>query len=443
MSRRRREPETATIVGLTAEGHGIADTDGKKVFVVGALPGETVRFRRRKSRRKFDEAELLDVIEASAERIDPRCAVFGRCGGCALQHIAHQKQLDTKAQSLRDALERIGRVRAERWLAPLSGPIWHYRRRARLAVKNVEGKGRVLVGFREKHAPFITDMLRCEVLADPVGALIEPLSAMIGRLSIRARIPQIEVAVAENGVALVFRTLDAPNADDSAALRQFAEKHALRIYLQPKGLDTVALFHPPKVDEALYYSLPAFNVRIEFEPSAFVQINAEVNRALVELAVGLLAPAAHERILDLYCGLGNFSLPLARRASRVLGVEGDGLLVEQAVANSRLNGLSNAEFACHDLSMLEGSEPWLSAGWDAVLLDPARSGAWEVVNQIGRTGARRIVYVSCNPGTLARDAECLVKRHGFVLEAAGIVDMFPHTAHVESIAVFKKMFNYK
>ena len=438
MARARRQPETATILSVTHDGRGIADTEGKKVFVAGALRGEEVRFVRRKSRRKFDEAELLDVIEASPERVEAKCAAFGRCGGCALQHVSIEQQRAIKFDTLKDSLERIGSVEPGRWLEPLIGPAWNYRRRARLAVKDVSAKGRVLVGFRERHAPFITDMHRCEVLAAPVGTLIDPLSEAVGRLSIRARLPQIEVAVADNATALVFRVLDPPAAEDLDELRRFGDEYGLRIYLQPGGPDSLHLLHPASEAEPLYYGLPEFGVRIEFEPVDFVQVNGEINGAMVGRAIELLEPDRQDRVLDLFCGIGNFSLPLAMRCGEVLGVEGEAKLVQRATANAAANGIGNAEFRQADLAAIDGSERWLQGPWDRLLLDPARNGAAEVVKCIGRIDPARIVYVSCHPGTLARDAGALVTGAGYTLEAAGIIDMFPHTAHVESIAVFKK-----
>jgi 23S rRNA (uracil1939-C5)-methyltransferase len=438
MARGKRQPETATIASVTHDGRGIADTSGKKVFVAGALKGEEVRFVRRRSRRNFDEAELLEIISASPERVEAKCAVFGRCGGCALQHVGIEQQRTIKSDTLKDNLERIGRVEPGRWLQPITGPVWNYRRRARLAVKDVSAKGRVLVGFRERHAPFITDMHRCEVLAAPVDDLIDPLSELIGRLSIRSRVPQIEVAVADNATALVFRVLDAPTGEDLDEFRRFGGEHGVRIYLQPGGLDSVGLLHPEDEQERLRYALPEFDVRIEFEPIDFVQINSEINRAMVSKALDLLEPERGNRVLDLFCGIGNFSLPLARRCAEVLGVEGEATLVRRAAENAAANGLMNAEFRQADLAAIDGAEKWLQGPWDRLLLDPARSGAAEVVKYVGRMDPSRIVYVSCHPGTLARDAGVLVNEAGYTLEAAGIIDMFPHTAHVESIAVFKK-----
>ncbi|MBT8103102.1 MAG: 23S rRNA (uracil(1939)-C(5))-methyltransferase RlmD [Gammaproteobacteria bacterium] len=438
MARRRREPETARIESVTHDGRGIAGIDGKKTFVAGALAGETVQFIRRKSRRNFDEAELLEVIEASSDRIDARCEAFGRCGGCSLQHVTPQHQRDIKAQTLRDNLERIGKVEPRNWLPPMTGPEWHYRRRARLAVKHVPAKGRTLVGFRERHAPFITDMHRCEVLANPVDDMIDGLSELIGRLSIRARLPQIEVAVADNVVALVFRVLDTPTDDDKAALCAFGELKNVRIYLQPGGPNSVALLYPSSANEPLYYMLGEFGIKVAFEPIDFVQVNREINDRMVHFAVEQLQIDADDRVLDLYCGIGNFSLPIARRAGTVLGVEGEASLVARAAENARRNDLTNAEFRVADLGKIDGTEAWIKAGWDRMLLDPARSGAAEVVSRMHLFGPERIVYVSCHPGTLARDAGLLVHEQGYTLDTAGIIDMFPHTAHVESIAIFTK-----
>lgn len=438
MARRRREPETARIESVTHDGRGIAAINGKKVFVSGALEGEEVRFQRRKSRRNFDEAELLEILEASPERVEARCEAFSRCGGCAMQHVSDEQQRRIKSQTLRDNFERIARVEPLQWLEPMTGPVWNYRRRARLGVKDVQAKGRVLVGFREKHAPYITDMHRCEVLAKPVGDMIDPLSEMIGQLAIRARLPQIEIAVADNAVALVFRVLDAPSAEDEAVLRAFGESNNVRIYLQPGGLDSISLLFPQEPVEALHYLLPEFDVRVDFDPLGFVQINSEINQTMVSRAVEMLNPGPDDRVLDLYCGIGNFSLPLARRAGNVLGVEGDAMLVNAAAANAQQNGIDNASFRKADLSTIDGTEAWLREGWDRALLDPARSGAAEIVALVGTIGVERIVYVSCHPGTLARDAGTLVNEQGYRCEAAGIIDMFPHTAHVESIAVFAK-----
>ena len=436
--KKRREPETATIESATHDGRGIAAVSGKKVFVAGALPGETVEFIRRKSRRNFDEAELLRVLQPSGDRIEAKCEAFGRCGGCSLQHVSEDYQRSIKEQTLKDNLQRIGKVEPKSWLEPMTGPVWGYRRRARLAVKDVPAKGRVLVGFRERHAPFITDMHRCEVLASPVDGLIDELSDLIGRLSIRARLPQIEIAIAENSMAMVFRVLDAPSDADKAHLIAFGAANDCRIYLQPGGLDSLQLIQPASVDESLYYTLPEFDIRIEFEPIDFVQVNREINQRMVHFAIEQLSPGPADRVLDLFCGIGNFSLPLARKSGTVLGIEGEKSLVARAADNAQKNGLDNVEFRVADLSKIDGTESWVKAGWDCVLLDPARSGAAEIVERMKLLNPERIVYVSCHPGTLARDAGVLVHEQDYRLESAGIIDMFPHTAHVESIAVFTR-----
>ena len=436
--KKRREPETATIDSAAHDGRGIAAVEGKKVFVAGALPGETVKFIRRKSKRNFDEAELLQIIEASDDRIDAKCEVFGRCGGCSLQHVSEEYQRSIKERTLRDNLQRIAKVEPESWLAPMIGPIWGYRRRARLAVKDVSAKGRVLVGFREKHAPYITDMHRCEVLANPVDGMLGELSELVAKLSIRARLPQIEIAVAENAIAMVFRVLDEPNDADKQHLIQFGVEKKCRIYLQPGGLDSLQLIEPDNIKEPLNYTLPEFDIQIDFDPIDFVQVNSDINRRMVHFAIEQLAPGPDDRVLDLFCGIGNFSLPLARKAGSVLGIEGEKMLVTRAAENARKNRLDNVEFKVADLSKIDGSEPWLKAGCNRLLLDPARSGAAEVVEAMKLLNPERIVYVSCHPGTLARDAAVLVHEHGYRLEAAGIIDMFPHTAHVESIAVFTR-----
>lgn len=435
---RASEAETARIESVTADGRGIAAIEGKKVFVSGALPGEEVRFRRRKRRRNYDEAQLLDVLSASPQRLRPRCVVFGICGGCSLQHLGDADQRDIKEQALRDALQRIGHVGPERWLAPVFDSSWHYRRRARLAVKDVAGKGRVLVGFRERHAPFVTDMHRCEVLAGPIDAMLDPLSELIAGLSIRQRLPQIEVAVADNASALVFRVLDAPNDADLERFGAFAAERGLRIYLQPAGPDSITRLQPQGPLAPLCYGLPDFGLVMEFEASDFVQVNAAVNRLLVTTAMQLLQPDRDQRVLDLFCGIGNFSLPLARHCRHVTGIDGSAALVARAGANARRNGIGNAGFAAIDLSRIDGSEPCFGEHWDGLLLDPARNGAAEVVRHMRRIDPSRIVYVSCHPASLARDLGELVRGHGYRLEAAGIVDMFPHTGHVEAIALLVK-----
>ncbi len=438
---RQRETETARIGAVTHDGRGIAEVPGKKVFVAGALQGEEVRFLRRKRHRSYDDAELVDVLSASPSRVQPRCQVYGVCGGCSMQHVAAAEQREIKEKSLHDNIMRIGRTEPRQWLSPLFDASvdggWRYRRRARLAVKDVAAKGRVLVGFRERHAPYVTNMHRCEVLASPVDALIDPLSELIGNLSIRSRLPQIEVAVADNRTELVFRVLDQPSAADREALARFAAHHGLQIALQSAGLDSIEPLAPIPAD-TLHYDLPEYGLQMEFAATDFVQVNGPVNRMMIAKALELLQPAKGDSVLDLFCGIGNFSLPLARHASRVLGIEGEQSQVARARQNALRNHIVNCDFVVGNLAAVGGTEDWMARPWDKLLLDPARAGAIEVLQHVERIGPARIVYVSCHPGTLARDTEELVHRQGYSLEAAGIIDMFPHTAHVESIAVFSK-----
>jgi 23S rRNA (uracil1939-C5)-methyltransferase len=431
--------EVATVAALTHDGEGVV-REGKAAFVAGALPGERIRFRRTRRHRQHDEAELLEVLEPAASRVVPRCAHFGVCGGCALQHLSAEAQLEAKQTELRDNLERMGKVSPREWLAPLRGPVWNYRRRARLGSKFVIKKDRVVVGFRERLAPYVAELQRCEVLAEPLGELIAPLAAMLNGLSVRHRIPQIEAAVADNVVALVLRVLDSPSADDLVRLREFASAHSVRFYLQTGGLDSVSPLDSEAGQpmEALRYGLPQFDLQLEFTPTDFVQINAQINQALVARAVELLELTPSASVLDLYCGIGNFTLALARNAGRAVGVEGDKGLVDRARHNARLNEIGNAEFHVADLGKpLEPTLPWLRDSYTHVLLDPPRAGASEVLASISRLNPQRVLYISCHPGSLARDLGSLVHEHGMSLVAAGVLDMFPHTTHVESLAILE------
>jgi 23S rRNA (uracil1939-C5)-methyltransferase len=428
--------ETATVASLTHEGEGVI-RGGKTAFVAGALPGETIRFRRTRRHRQHDDGLLLEVIEPSALRAVPRCAHFGVCGGCSLQHLLPEAQLEAKQAQLRDNFERIAKVSPQAWLEPLRGPVWGYRRRARLGAKYVIKKGRVVVGFRERLAPYVADVGRCEVLAPPVDAMIAPLSQLLTGLSIRERLPQIEVSVADNAVAMVLRVLDPPSAADCDRLREFAALHGVRFYLQPKGLDSI---HPlPTATDPLQpltYGLAKYAVQLEFAPSDFVQINGQVNEALVSRALELLNLSTDSTVLDLYCGLGNFTLALARVAAAVVGVEGDRMLVERARQNAQRNAICNAQFHVADLSKpIPADTAWLQQRYTHVLLDPPRAGALEMLPAIAALAPQAIVYISCHPGSLARDVGLLVHNLGFEVQAAGVLDMFPHTSHVESIAV--------
>ncbi len=428
--------ERATVAALTQEGEGVV-RGGKTAFVAGALPGETIRFRRTRRHRQHDDAQLLEIIEPSAMRVEPRCAHFGTCGGCALQHLSPEAQLETKQAELRENFDRIAQVSVDRWLEPLRGPVWEYRRRARLGAKYVFKKGRVVVGFRERLAPYVAELERCEVLAPPVGRLIAPLSSLLTQLSIRERLPQIEVAVADNATALVLRVLEPPSAADLDKLREFERIHAVRFYLQPKGLDSICeLDRPEGPSEALRYALPKFGLELEFAPTDFVQVNGAINEALVSRAVELLELSAASTVLDLYCGLGNFTLALARSAGQAVGVEGDRTLVERARHNARRNEIANAQFHVADLAQpLTPSAEWLQRPYTHVVIDPPRAGAREVLPGIAALAPRTVLYISCHPGSFARDVGILANEHGFAVRAAGVVDMFPHTGHVESMAL--------
>jgi len=424
---------TATIVDLTHDGVGVADLDGRKVFVADALPGERVEIVLRKRRRKMQEADLKSVLEPSPSRVTPECEYFGRCGGCALQHFAHAAQVTYKQQVVAGALKRIGNVEPREWLPAVVSPPWHYRRRARLGVKYVAGKGRVLVGFRERAGPYITDMRHCPVLMPPLDGLLGELAELIESSSVRERLPQIEAAVADNAVALVLRVLEEPTAADAEAFRAFGAKHDIDLYWQRGGPGTIA---PLDRARPLTYELPGFGLKYEFLPTDFVQVNAAINAELVANAVRLAAPESTDRVLDLYCGLGNFSLPLAQRAGALLGVEGDAGLVARAARNAAANDVGNARFVTADLMALGWG--FYRERWDVVVLDPPRTGAEAPVAELDSSGVRRLVYVSCHPATLARDARVLVEKHGFTLSLARVFDMFPHTHHIESLALFTR-----
>ncbi|HEU4589264.1 MAG TPA: 23S rRNA (uracil(1939)-C(5))-methyltransferase RlmD [Steroidobacteraceae bacterium] len=429
--------ETGMIVDLTHEAEGVIRGEGKTVFVAGALPGERVSFRRVSFHKSHDEAELIEVHEASPDRVAPRCAHFGVCGGCALQHLDPRAQLRAKQKELADNLERIGRVAPEEWLAPLLGPVWGYRRRARLSSRYVSKKGRSLVGFREKQGKYVADVARCEVLAEPVASLVGNLGELLTGMQRRESVPQIEVSLSDGERVLVMRVLDPLPESDLEALRAFEREHGLRILLQPGGLDSVAPLTPGPVD--LHYRLDDFDLRLDFGPTDFVQVNGAINNAMVARAIELLQVSAGDRVLDLYCGLGNFTLPLARRAAAVVGVEGEAGLIERARANARRNGLQNTAFHVADLSVApDRTLPWMRGGYDKVLLDPPRVGAREVLSAVAQLRPHRVVYISCHTGSLARDLGLLTQEHGFRLRAAGVLDMFPHTTHVESMAVLER-----
>ncbi len=435
--RRKRLPEPCervTVESLSHDGRGVAHIDGKAVFIDGALPGEEVGFEYLTTRRKFDEGRVSSIHRPSPDRVEPPCAHFGLCGGCSLQHMDPAAQIRAKQGVLLDNLGRIGDVVPGEVLPPLTGPVTGYRTRARLGVRHVIKKGRVLVGFREKRSAFLADLSRCEVLHPAAGRHITDLAALLQGMDAKARIPQIEVAISDDVTALVFRHLDPLNEFDLDRLRQFARNREMHIYLQPAGPDSMQLLWP--ASSTLHYRLEDEGVEIVFRPTDFTQVNPQINRQMVARVRQLLRVAPADRVLDLFCGLGNFTLPLARRVARVTGVEGEAGLVSRARENAVHNAIENADFHVADLEADNSLAGWARQAYDKVLLDPPRSGAAGMMDMLGRMRPGCIVYVSCHPGSLARDAGRLVNEFGYELKAAGVMDMFPHTAHVESIAVF-------
>ena len=437
VARLDRTPFQLQILDLSHDGRGVARRDdGKAVFVAGALPGETVVVEQTARSRHFDEARTLEVLDASPDRVQPRCPHFGTCGGCVLQHLAEDRQILAKQRVLLENLERIGKVEPRRVLPPLTADSWGYRRKGRFSVRRVDKKDKTLVGFREQDPRFVADLSVCHTTIPGIGLKVQALSALVDSLQAREHIPQIEFIAGEAAIALTVRHL-APLVDaDREALAAFGREHGFSIFLQPKGPDSV---HPLQGEApALSFRLAQWDLELAFEPLDFIQVNARLNDRMIALALELLDAQPGERVLDLFCGLGNFTLPLARGAAEVVGVEGDAGLVARARANAQRNGLANAQFFAADLTQDQRGTPWMRQGFHKLLLDPPRSGADEVLRQLPLQGIDRIVYVSCHPGSLARDAGFLVHERGYRLVAAGVMDMFPHTAHVESIALFER-----
>jgi 23S rRNA (uracil1939-C5)-methyltransferase len=442
-----KTPFEAQILDLTHDGRGVArrpaapGESGKAVFVAGALPGERVMAEQTAKNRHFDEARTLEVLQASPDRVAPRCAHFGTCGGCVLQHLNEDKQIHAKQRVLMENLERIGHVAPGSVLAPLVDASWGYRRKGRFSVRRVDKKDKTLVGFREQDPRFVADLSECHTVIPEIGGRITALAALVDGLDARADIPQIEFiagdATAEfSGIALVFRHLKPLGDADRAALVAFGQQHSFAIFLQPGGVDSVHPLWPEA--PALAFVLPLWNVELAFRPLDFIQVNAGLNQKMIARTFELLDPQPRDRVLDLFCGLGNFTLPMARLVGEVVGVEGDAGLVARARENAQRNGLANAQFHAADLTQDQRGTGWMRQGFDKLLLDPPRSGAIEVLQQLPLKQFNRIVYVSCHPGSLARDAGFLVNEQGYELKAAGVMDMFPHTAHVESIALFEK-----
>ena len=445
MARIDQTPFELDIADLSHDGRGVARRPdghanaGKTVFVSGALPGERVRVQQTGRQRSFDEARVLEVLQASPDRVDPRCAHFGTCGGCALQHLDETKQIHAKQRVLLENLERIGHVHPVEVLPPLVDAAWGYRRKGRFSVRRVEKKGKTLVGFREQDPRFVADIAECHAVLPAIGERIGALAQLVDSLDARRDIPQIEFIAGDpmpefRGIALVFRHMQPLPEGDRDRLVAFGREHAFAIFLQPGGVDSVHPLWPS--EPRLAFTLPQWDIELRFRPLDFIQVNAGLNTHMIRRAIELLDAQPGDRVLDLFCGLGNFTLPLARGVREVVGVEGDAGLVRRARDNAAHNGLANAHFHAADLAQDLRAEPWMREGFDRLLLDPPRSGADAVLKQLPLKGLQRIVYVSCHPGSLARDAGYLVNERGWTLQAAGVMDMFPHTAHVESIAVF-------
>ncbi|HTY03381.1 MAG TPA: 23S rRNA (uracil(1939)-C(5))-methyltransferase RlmD [Rhodocyclaceae bacterium] len=428
----------ALVESLDHEGRGVAHVEGKVIFIEGALPGERVEYASFRRKPSYEQAQVVRTVKASSQRVEPRCPHFGVCGGCSMQHLEPAAQTAAKQRVLEDALWHIARLKPDTILPPISGPAWGYRHRARLSVRNVVKKGGVLVGFHERRSSYVAVMDSCAVLPPAISGLIQPLKALIAGMSRPDRLPQIEVAVGDGQHVLVLRNLEPLTGDDQERLRAFADAHGIVWYLQPGGPDSAALFHPADAPP-LEYTLPDFDVRLRFRPTDFTQVNHGINRMLVRRAMGLLQPAPGERIADLFCGLGNFTLPIASLGATVVGVEGAKALVERARTNAELNGLGDrCEFQVANLFEATPESIAALGRLDKLLIDPPREGAVEVVKSLGESGPARIVYVSCSPATLARDAAILVHEKGYALRAAGIASMFPNTSHVESIALFER-----
>lgn len=436
---RRRKVKAKTyeldIETLSHEGRGISHFDDKIIFTRGALPGEKVIANRSLSRAKYEEADVVEILTPSPDRIEPKCAVYGICGGCSFQHLSSKNQINAKQTWLQSAFIGQAKTEPKEWLEPLQVTSWGYRRKARLGVRYVHKKEKVLVGFRERKSSFITVMDRCEVLHPSLGDNLTVLGECIGKLSVKSQIPQIEVAIAEHDTILILRHLEPLTSEDEVVLRHYAKKLSITWYTQSGGMDTIK---PLDSVVSLSYSLPEYNIEMAFLPTDFTQVNFELNQKMMSLALLLLELHDEDKVIDLFCGLGNFTLPIARQVKSVVGVEGDSGLIERAKENAERNGINNASFYKADLFEDVSGFAWFRGQtYNKALIDPARTGAIEIVELLPKLGVERIVYVSCNPATLARDTAKLIE-FGYQLEKAGVMDMFPQTAHVESIALFVK-----
>ncbi len=439
------EIKPAVVESIDQQGRGVAHVEGKAIFIDGALPGEKVTYQSHRIKETFEVANVVDVEVPSAQRVTPHCVHYGKCGGCKLQHFDADAQVLAKQQLLEADFTHIGKVTPTEMMPPLNGPSWGYRHKARMSAKYVHKKERALVGFNEKGTRFVADMDSCEVLVPAVSDLIAPLQEMIAELSIREKLPQIELAVGEPQgdsehptIVLILRIMEALSAEDEIVFKTFADMHKVQIWTQTKGPDTIKPFWPLNGDQ-LQYSLPEFDLVYPFKPNEFTQVNPEINRMMISRAMQLLNPQAGEKVIDFFCGIGNFTLPIARNGATVLGIEGLSNLVDRANEGAALNAITNVSFAVSDLFKMTEASLTALGQQDKWLIDPSRDGAFELVKAInGENAPKVIVYVSCNPATLARDAGVLVNEKGYVLEKAGVINMFPHTAHIESIALFER-----
>ena len=430
--------QPAQVHSLSQEGRGIATVLGKKTFIEGALPLETVKYCVLKKRANYDEALSIEVLKASPERTTPSCRHFGLCGGCSMQHLEVSAQVAWKQKILLEQLAHIGQVQPETLIPALLASAWEYRHKARLGVRYMKQHHKVIIGFRKKFRGHLTDLDLCPVLHPQVGKRLPALAILIANLEAQEQIPQIEVAVGDDQAALIFRHLIPLSLSDRAKLRDFGLEHQLHIYLQPNPPESVSLLWPENQASRLHYRLPDFQMEFRFHPLDFTQIHLEMNRLMVKQAVDLLDPQAHETVLDLFCGIGNFSLPLARYAKKVIGIEGNKTMIERAYENAAHNTLANLEFHVANLFEPSIQESWFHQTYEKILLDPPRAGAKEIIEHFSRFAPHRLVYVSCHPATLARDAYLLVHQQGYRLKQLGIINMFPHTSHVEAMAVFER-----
>lgn len=446
MARQRRrklmeQPIEVVIEDLSHDGRGIARINGKVMFVNGALPGEKVIIKHTGGNKNFEEGMTLEVLKASVDRVEAKCQFYDICNGCTMMHLAPEKQIDFKQNTLKQNLLKMAKLEPESWLQPLTDSSWNYRRRARLSVRWVIAKEKVMVGFREKNGRYVADMDYCEILQKPLDDLLKPLAQMIEKLRIRQHIAQIEASIADDDVALIVRHLKPIGMDDEKILLDFARDNNVRMYSQSKGPKTIVEMLDSESNsevQPLYFDMPKYNVRMEFLPSDFIQVNAKMNDKMIAHAMSLLDVQQDDVILDLFCGLGNFTLPIATKVKTVVGIEGEQSLVERAQHNAQLNNLENVSFHVADLRRNHQESEWFKQDFNKVLIDPPRSGAWEVLPLIAQTKADTLLYVSCHPASLARDTDKLVNQLGFKLVKAGVMDMFPHTSHVESIALFER-----